>query len=60
MRMRPPVTTIVGLTVGGSGGDAVRRRGGNVPGPQVVEPVHRVRPDAGDELAKVGVWLPGR
>jgi hypothetical protein len=35
----------------------VRRRGRDVPGQQLVQPVRRVRADAGNDLAQVGLRL---
>ena len=53
-RKRPPTTAgIVGLTVGGSGGDALRRWRHDIPGQQLVQAVHRVRADAGNDMAQV-------
>ena len=46
---------IVGLSVGRSGGDAGRRRGGDVPGQQLMQAVDLMRADAGNHGAQVGL-----
>jgi hypothetical protein len=45
------------LTVDGSGGDAVRRLWPHVPWQQLGKAVHRMRADAGDHVAQVGLGL---